>query len=150
MRVTATQTQTGRKQQDRSARRPEKRGRQATMRRIRSLIRTVPAASAAMRTSRTTKCLIHVPDQATLTTNGMPLGRCRLTLSWGWCQPSDGLHALNAELMKRINTVEVWKSSSSLQGWRLKTNGVVRRASSRGLRFARESIDQAFDLIKKL
>jgi hypothetical protein len=78
MRVTATQTQTGRKQQDRSVRSAEKRGRQARMMRIRSLIRTVPAASAAMCASMTAKCLIYAPDQATLTPSGMPLGECRL------------------------------------------------------------------------
>jgi len=78
MRVIATQTQTTRKQQDRSARRAGKRGCRARMMRIYSLIRTVPAASAAMRVSMAAKCLIHAPDQATLTTNGMPLGGCRL------------------------------------------------------------------------
>lgn len=77
MRVTATQTQTSRKQQDRSARRAEKRGRRARMMRIYSLIRTVPAASAAKRGSVAAKCLIYAPDQATLTTNGMLLGGCR-------------------------------------------------------------------------
>jgi hypothetical protein len=41
------------------------------------LIRTVSAASAAMRASRAAKCLIYAPDQATLTKNGMPLGGCR-------------------------------------------------------------------------
>jgi hypothetical protein len=67
MRLIATQNQAGRKQQDRSARRAENRGRQATMRRIRSLIRTVPAASAAMRAARAAKCLIYAHDQAILT-----------------------------------------------------------------------------------
>ena len=52
MRVTATKTQTARKQQDRSARRAEKRDRRARMLRIYSLIRTVPVASAAMRVSK--------------------------------------------------------------------------------------------------
>jgi hypothetical protein len=75
--VTATQTQTERKQQDRSARRAEKRGRRARLMRIYNLIRTVPAASAAMRYSMATKCLIYVPDQATLKTNDVPLGGCR-------------------------------------------------------------------------
>jgi len=48
------------------------------MMRIRGLIRTVPAASAAMCASMGTKCLICSPDQATLTMIGMPLGECRL------------------------------------------------------------------------
>jgi hypothetical protein len=81
MRVTATQTQTGRKQQDRSVRRAEKRGSQARMMRIRSLIRTVPAASAAMCASMTAKCLIYAPDQATFTPNGILLGECRTVYS---------------------------------------------------------------------
>jgi hypothetical protein len=51
MRVTATKTQTARKQHDSSARRAEKRGRRARMMRIYSLIRTVPVASEAMRAS---------------------------------------------------------------------------------------------------
>jgi hypothetical protein len=79
MRVTATQTQTARKQRDRSARHAEKRGRRARMMRIYSLIRTVPAASEAMRASMAVKCLIYAPDQATLTPIGMPLGECRFS-----------------------------------------------------------------------
>jgi hypothetical protein len=62
MRVTPILTETERKQQDRSARRAEKRGRQAMMMRICNLIRTVPAASAAIRASLAAKCLIYAPD----------------------------------------------------------------------------------------
>ena len=80
MRVTATLTQTARMQQDRSARRAEKWGPQSWMRRIRSLIRTVPAASTAVCASMAEKCLIYAPDQATLTTKGMPLGGCRFSI----------------------------------------------------------------------
>ena len=81
MRVTATLTQTARMQQDRSARRAEKWGPQSWMRRIRSLIRTVPAASTAVCASMAAKCLIYAPDQATLTTKGMPLGGCRVSIA---------------------------------------------------------------------
>ena len=91
MRVTATQTETARKQHDRSAHRAQKRGRRARMMRIYSLIRTVPAASEAMRASMAAKCLIYAPDQATLTLIGMPLGECRFRVFQRATERRDGL-----------------------------------------------------------
>ena len=77
MRVTSNLAKTEGKRQDNSVRRAAKRGRGARMMRIYSLIRTVTAVSAAMRGSVAAKSLIYAPDQATLTTNGMPLGGCQ-------------------------------------------------------------------------
>jgi hypothetical protein len=58
--------------------------------RLSSLIRTVPAAFAAMCASITTKCLLYAPDQTILAQNGIPLGECRHTaLSLAAADPQD-------------------------------------------------------------
>ena len=77
VRLTVINPQTEQKQQERTAHCAEKRGSRARMMRVYSLIRTVPAASEAMRASMAAKYLIYAPDRATLTPIGMPLGECR-------------------------------------------------------------------------
>jgi hypothetical protein len=78
MRMTAIQVQTERKRQDRSARCAEKRRCRARTRRLRGLIRPVPAACATADNAQGEKCLSSGQNQVILTSDSMPLGECRL------------------------------------------------------------------------
>ena len=78
MRVTAIQTQTERKPQDRSVRRVEKRSRQARMMRVRGPIRPAPGVCAAADAARGEKSLFRGKNQAILVSSGRQLGECRV------------------------------------------------------------------------
>ena len=76
--MTAIHAQTERKRQDRSVRCAEKHRRRARTRRLRGLIRPVPAACATEDTGWGEKCLSSGQNQAIFTSASMPLGQCRL------------------------------------------------------------------------
>ena len=78
MRMTATHAQTKRKWQDRSVRCAAKHRRQATTRALRGLIRPTPTVCATTHAARGGKSLFRGQIQATLTSDGRPLGECRL------------------------------------------------------------------------
>ena len=78
MRMTAIHTQPERKRQDRSVRCAGKYHRRTRTRRLPSLIRLVPAASATTDTAQGGKCLSRRQIQANPTSEGLPLGECRL------------------------------------------------------------------------
>jgi hypothetical protein len=78
MRVTAYQTKTQRKRQDRSAHRAEKRRCRAEMMRAHGPIRTTVGVCATVDAARGRKYLISWRNQANLTSDGRPLGECRV------------------------------------------------------------------------
>ena len=78
MRMTAIHVQTERKRQDRSARCAEKHRRRDRTRRLRGLIRSVPAACATADAGRGEKRLSRGRIQAIFTSVGRPLGECRI------------------------------------------------------------------------
>ena len=77
-RVTAIRAQTQRKRLDRSAHRAEKRRCRARMLQVHRMIRRAPNIWATTDTAQGEKCLFNQQNQATLTTDGRPLGECRL------------------------------------------------------------------------
>ena len=82
MRVTAIHAQTERKRQDRSVRRAEKRRRPDTTRRLRGPICPVPAPCAPDNAAQDGKYLSSGRIQAIFTSDGMPLGECRVKRSY--------------------------------------------------------------------
>ena len=76
--LTAIQPQTERKRLDRSVHRAEKRCRQATMTPVHGLIRPAPAVCATTDAVRGEKRLFNRQNQAIRTSDGRPLGVCRL------------------------------------------------------------------------
>ena len=79
MRVTTSPIQTERKRQDRSVRRAEKHRCRAGMMRVHRMIRRAPSVCATADAARGEKHLIGWPRQATMRSDGTPLGECRLT-----------------------------------------------------------------------
>ena len=76
--MTAIHAKTERKRQDRSADCAKKHRRRDTTRRLRGLIRPVPTTCATTDATRDEKRLSSGRIQETFTSNGMPLGECRL------------------------------------------------------------------------
>jgi len=76
MRVTAIQTQTERKPQDRSVRHAEERRRRARMLRVRSLIRPTSGVCGTADTARGEKRLFIWHNQEIFPSSGRPLGEC--------------------------------------------------------------------------
>ena len=84
MRMTAIHAQTERERQDRSIRRAEKHRRRARTVPLRGLIRPVFAACAASDAAQGEKHLSGGRIQAILTSEGRPLGECRLIGEHKW------------------------------------------------------------------
>ena len=76
--MTAIQTQTERKRQDRSVRRTEKLRRQPGMLRTFGPIRPTTGAFATSCNAQARKHLIDGRNQPILPSNGMPLGECQM------------------------------------------------------------------------
>jgi hypothetical protein len=81
MRMTAIRAQTERKRQDRSARCAEKHRRRARTRRLRGLIRPVPAPRPVAGDTQGGKYLYSDWIQAIFTSAATPLGECRFCMS---------------------------------------------------------------------
>jgi hypothetical protein len=81
MRVTAIQAKTDRKRQDKSDRCAEKHRRRAGMLRVYGPIRPTSGDCATTDAARGGKRLISWRSQAILTSEGRPLGECRLRIS---------------------------------------------------------------------
>ena len=79
--ITTINAQTERKRQDRSGRCAEKHRLRARTRRFRGLIRTVPAPCTTAGANRGEKRLSSGRIQAIFTSDGTPLGECRLKWS---------------------------------------------------------------------
>jgi len=78
MRMTTIHAQAERKRQDRSVCRAEKRLCRARMLRVRGLIHPTSAVCATTDTAQGEKCLFSWQNQAILTSDGRPLGECRV------------------------------------------------------------------------
>jgi hypothetical protein len=78
MRVNRIRIQTERKPQDRSVRCAEKRRHQARRRRVRGPIRRAPGVCATTDTVQSEKRLFNSQNQTILTSDGRPLGVCRV------------------------------------------------------------------------
>ncbi len=78
MRVTAIQTKTERKRQDKSVRRAEKRRRRAGMLRVYGPIRPTSGVCATSCSTKGENRLINTHNQVILKSDGMPLGECRI------------------------------------------------------------------------
>jgi hypothetical protein len=76
--MTAIHAQTERKLQERFARCAEKHHRRARTRRLRGLIRSVPAVARAAGDAQDGKGLPNDPVQAIFTSGATPLGECRV------------------------------------------------------------------------
>ena len=81
MRMNGIRIQTERKPQDRSVRRDEKRRHLARKRRVRGPIRPAPGVCATADVARGEKRLFNCRNQAILTSDGRPLGECRLKVA---------------------------------------------------------------------
>jgi hypothetical protein len=76
--MTAILTETERKRQDGSVHRAEERRRRAGMMRVCGPTRQAPGVCATTDTAQGEKRLFNWQNQAILTSDGMPLGECRL------------------------------------------------------------------------
>ena len=99
MHMTAILAQTEQKRQDRSVRCAEKHRRRARTRRLRRLIRPVPAACATKDAGWGEKCLSSRQNQAILTSEGRPLGECRSKLL-------NSVDPVHLRELKTFNTLE--------------------------------------------
>ena len=78
MRMTAIRTQTERKRQDRFVRRAENRRYRARTRRVQGPIHPAASVCATADTAQGEKRLFNWQNQAIFTTDGRPLGECRV------------------------------------------------------------------------
>ena len=86
VRVTAIRAQTQRKRLDRSAHRAEKRRCREKTLRVRGPIRPAPGVCATADTAQGEKRLFNWQNQAILTSDGRPLGECRINHGVDGCE----------------------------------------------------------------